>query len=108
MILSRVLAVLAAILLVGAVGVAMLGPPELPLGQAITLLDHSFLTTLRGGIRAYTGNWVWDDVLLPMLVRPAWLVPASIGLIFGGASLTVASRAGRGPHRRPGSPKRWF
>ena len=104
---SRILAVVAAILLVGAVGVAILGPPGMPLGQAISLFDHSLLATLRGGIRARAA-WAWDDVLLPLLVRPAWLVPASIGIILAGASLTVGSRAGRGPHRRPGSPKRWF
>ena len=108
MILSRALAVLAAILLVCAVGVAILVPSELPLGRAISLLDHGLLTTLHGGIRAYAATWVWDDVLLPLLVRPAWLVPAWIGLIFAGASLTVGWRAGRGPHRRPGNPKRWF
>lgn len=105
---SRILAVVAAILLVGAVGVAFLAPPGLPLGRAISLLDHGLLSTLHGGIRAYAGTWLWDDVLLPLLVRPAWLVPASIGVIFAGASVTVGSRAGRGPHRRPGSPKRWF
>jgi len=106
--LTRILAVLAAILLVGAVGVAMLGPPGLPLGRAISLLDQGLLSTLHDGIRAHVGTWLWDDVLLPLLVRPAWLVPASIGVIFAGASVTVGSRAGRGPHRRPGSPKRWF
>jgi hypothetical protein len=105
---SRILAVVAAILLVGAVGVAILGPPGLPLGRAISLLDQGLLSALHGGIRAYAGTWLWDDVLQPLLVRPAWLVPASIGLIFAGASVTVGSRAGRGPHRRPGSPKRWF
>ena len=108
MILSRILAVVAAILLVGAVGVAVLGPPGLPLGRAISLLDHGLLSALHGSIRAHAGTWLWDDVLLPLLVRPAWLVPASIGIILAGASLTVGSRAGRGPHRRPGSPKRWF
>ncbi len=105
---SRILAVVAAILLVGAVGVAILGPPGLPLGRAISLLDQGLLSALHGAIRAYAGTWLWDDVLQPLLVRPAWLVPASIGLIFAGASVTVGSRAGRGPHRRPGSPKRWF
>ena len=108
MILSRALAVLAAILLVGAVGVAVLGPPGLSLGRVISLLDHGLLSTLRGSIRAHAGGWLWDDGVLPLLVRPAWLVPAWLGLIIAGASLSVGWRAGRGPHRRPGNPKRWF
>ena len=108
MILSRILAVLAAILLVGAVGVAMLGPPEMPLGRAVFMLDHELLSTLRNAFRDRSTQWMWDDVLLPVLLRPAWLVPASFGLICAGASLTLASRQGHGPNRRPGSPRRWF
>ncbi len=109
MIVSRTFAVLAALLLVGAVALAMLAPPELPLGQALFLLDHRLPDALRGGIEGHGGGWVWREMVLPVLRRPAWLVPASIGLLCAGASLTFGSSgAGRGPRRRPGSPRRWF
>ncbi|MDE2582428.1 MAG: hypothetical protein KGL52_12410 [Rhodospirillales bacterium] len=108
MILSRTLAVLAALLLVGAVALAMLVPPELSLGQALFLLNHQLPRTLQGGIRAHLSDWMWQDVALPLLLRPVWLIPASIGLICGGASLTLGSRAGPGPRRRSGTPRGWF
>lgn len=43
MIARRILAVLSAILLVGAIALAMLGPPEVPLGQAIFMVDHDLM-----------------------------------------------------------------
>jgi hypothetical protein len=107
-ILSRILAVLAALLLVGAVAVAMLAPPDLPLGRALFLLDHDLPGALQGGIEAHFASWAWDDLALPLLVRPAWLIPAAIGLICAGISVTLGSRTGPGPRRRSGTPRGWF
>ena len=108
MILSRILAIAAALLLVGAVALAMLAPPELPLGRALFLLDPGLPHALHRGIHDHIGGWLWNDVTLPLLLRPAWLIPASIGLICAGASLTLGSRTGPGPRRRSGTPRRWF
>ena len=102
------MAVLAALLLVGAVALAMLAPPELPLGRALFLLDHDLPRALEGGIEAHFAHWMWDDVALPLLLRPVWLIPASIGLLCAGAALTLGSRAGPGPRRRSGTPRGWF
>jgi hypothetical protein len=107
-ILSRILAVLAALLLVGAVALAMLAPPDLPLGRALFLLDHDLPRALHGSIKAHFASWMWDDMVLPLLLRPAWLIPASIGLICAGASLTLGSHTGPGPRRRSGTPRGWF
>ena len=81
MIAQRILAVLAATFLVGAVALATLEPPLLPLGQALLGVDRDLLRTAHDGTVRYLGPWIWDDLAQPVLARPAWLLPASLGLI---------------------------
>jgi hypothetical protein len=98
---QRVLAVLAAILLIASVSIATLGPPGLPLGQTVILIDRSILDTIQAAIDTHLAHWVWTYLFVPWLVRPAWLLPASAGLVCAGASMTLASRhAARNQHRR--------
>lgn len=92
MIVQRIFAVLAAALLVGAVALATLGPPALPLGQVIFMLDHDVMAALRSGIEGHVAGWLWRAVVMPVLVRPAWLVPASLGLICAGTALSLSNR----------------
>ena len=92
MITQRVLAVLAAVFLVGAVATAALGPPNVPLGAALFMLDHDLLQVVEGGLQARVSLWVWDDMVMPLLMRPAWLLPAAMGLVCAGASLTLSNR----------------
>ncbi|MGC8477936.1 MAG: hypothetical protein ACP5NP_16420 [Acetobacteraceae bacterium] len=107
MIWSRTFAVIAAALLVGAVALVMLAPPGLPLGEALFRLDHRLPLALRG--TSPVSGLVWRAVLRPLLVRPAWLLPASLGMVAAGVSLTLGtSGTGRGKRRRPGSPGRWL
>jgi hypothetical protein len=89
---QRILAVLAAALLVGAVALAMLGPPAVPLGQALFMLDHDLMDALHSGIEKHVSTWLWDNVAMPMMLRPAWLVPAALGLVCGGLSLSLSTR----------------
>jgi hypothetical protein len=98
---QRVLAVIAAILLVASVSLGTLGPPGVPLGQTLFLIDHSILNTVQAAIDKHLAHWVWTYLMLPWLVRPAWLLPATLGIICAGASMTLASRhAARDQHRR--------
>jgi hypothetical protein len=98
---QRVLAVLAAVLLIASVSLAILGPVGVPLGQALILVDRSILDTVQAAIDQHLAHWIWTYVWLPWLVRPAWLLPASLGLVCAGASMTLASReAARNQHRR--------
>jgi hypothetical protein len=101
-IVQRILSVVAAALLVGAVALGLLGPPDMPLGAALFLINHDLVHAFRGGIEAHFDHWMWDDVVLPLLVRPVWLLPASLGLVFAGLSLTLAnkSRPQRSQRRR--------
>lgn len=97
MIAQRVLAVIAAILLVTAVAIATFGARSISLGQAIYLLDHDVLDKLPLWSSRTLGNWMWVAVIQPLLERPAWLVPASLGLVCIGLSLSLSNR--KTPHR---------
>ncbi len=92
MIAQRALAVIAAILLVAAVAIATFGAGRLSLGQAIYLLDHDVLDKLPLWSSRTLGKWMWTSVVQPLLERPAWLLPASLGLVCIGLSLSLSNR----------------
>ena len=92
MIAQRALAIAAAVLLVAAVAVATFGPQSVSLGQVLLLLDHDVLAKLPLWSTRVLGSWFWEALIQPLLVRPAWLVPASLGLICIGLSLSLSNR----------------
>lgn len=92
MIAQRTLAVLAAALFVAAVGIATFGSESMSLGRALYLFDHDILDKLPTWSARVLGNWVWTAVIQPLLVRPAWLVPAAGGIICAGLSLSLSNR----------------
>ena len=101
MIAQRILAVISAILLVAAVAIATFGPESISLGQALYLLDHDVLDKLPDWSTRMLGNWMWTSVIQPLLVRPAWLVPASIGIVCVGLSVSLSNRkTSHRSHRR--------
>jgi hypothetical protein len=79
-------------LLVGAVALAMLGPPEVPLGQVMFMVDHDLMEAVHTFIGTHMATWLWDYLIVPVMLRPAWLVPVALGLICAGASLTLSTR----------------
>jgi hypothetical protein len=89
---QRIFAVLAAMLLVGAVALAMLGPPSVPLGQALFMVDHDLMDALHSGVERHLSSWLWESAAVPLMLRPAWLLPAALGLICAGVSLTLSTR----------------
>jgi len=98
---QRILAVLSAILLVGSVAIATVGPPLVSLGQALYLLDEGLVERLHVFVAGHLADWAWSGVAVPLLVRPAWLIPAAIGLIFAGMALSLPNRKqARRSHRR--------
>jgi hypothetical protein len=99
--LQRIFAVLAAALLVGAVALAILVPPSQPLGDLLLMLDHDATNTVHAFVERHFSEWIWSDLAMPLLLRPAWLVPATVGLICAGAaaSISTSKPAGRS-HRR--------
>ncbi|MDA8048669.1 MAG: hypothetical protein M0002_01430 [Rhodospirillales bacterium] len=101
LILRRTLAILAAVLLVAAFALATLEPPDLPLGSLLYSIDSGLLNLLQAGIQRHLAPWIWDSVLVPVLIRPAWLLPAAGGILCAGgaATLTFTGNAR--------SPRRW-
>lgn len=97
----KILIVLAAVFLVGAIAIAILAPPGAALGQVLYDLDRGLLNMAQAGVQRHLAPWIWDSLILPVLVRPAWLVPACLGVIFAGGAATLAgSRGSRAPRRR--------
>lgn len=89
---QRVLAVIAAFFLVAAVAIATFGSGSLSVGQALNLFDHDILDRLPGWSIRIMGAWAWTSVIQPMLVRPAWLIPAFAGIVFAGLSMSLSNR----------------
>lgn len=101
MIASRILAVLAAAAFVAAFAVAMLFPAMSSLAQLLAHDDPRMLVVLHDTVAAYGPAWVWNNLAMPLLLRPAWLLPVSLGLLCAGGAMTLASRAGVArSHRR--------
>ena len=98
---QRILAVLAAVLFVGSVGLATVGPEMVSLGAVLSYLSATAETDLHHWLVRVIGPWVWDYVASPLLIRPAWLPLGSLGLICAGVALSwPPDDATRRSHRR--------
>lgn len=79
----------------------MLGPPEVPLGQMVFMIDHDLMKAMQSGIEKHLAAWIWRYLIGPLMVRPAWLVPAALGLICAGVAATFSNRkSAHRSHRR--------
>ena len=92
MIAQRVLAVISAVLLVATVAIATFGQGNFSLDQALYLIDPDIAGALPAWSSRILGDAIWRDVVQPLLVRPAWLVPASLGLVCAGLSFSMPTR----------------
>ncbi len=97
---TRILAVLAAVLLVVAFTIAAVFPPDMPLAAGLTMLDHAMLDRWQDLASAYLPAWVWPHIVVPLLVRPAWLLPACFGVVIAGAATSFASSGPASRSRR--------
>lgn len=88
---AKILAVLSAAMLVGAVAVATLGPQEMSLGDALHALDQLHFAAVQAYIRTHVSAWLWDHPVTSLLVRPPWLLPAILGVLLAGAAMTTAT-----------------
>ncbi len=101
MILQRILAVISAMFLVGTVALATLGPGTVSLGRALMSFDRGWPEAVHDWLVRGPGDWAWTAIALPLLVRPVWLVPAALGLICLGLTLSVSNRkSAHRSHRR--------
>jgi hypothetical protein len=98
---QRILAVLAAVLFVGAVGLATVGPQMVSLGGVLAYFNADAEVGMHNWLVRVLGPWAWNYVANPMLLRPAWLPPGALGLVLAGVALTLPARdATRRSHRR--------
>ncbi len=82
--LRRTFMLFSAVMLVAAFALASVGvqPPDLV--TVLGWVDASWPDRLAG----LASSWVTDRLIQPLLDRPAWLLPGSLGLIFGAAAVT--------------------
>ena len=92
---------LAAVLFVGAVGLATVGPRMVSLGAVLSYVSATGELSLHNWLVRFIGSWAWEYVARPLLIRPAWLPLGSLGLICAGVALSwPANDATRRSHRR--------
>jgi hypothetical protein len=98
---SRVLAVLAAFWLVLAFALATVIPPFTSCSELLADMDHESLVALSDWGESSLPNWLWDHGIVPVMLRPAWLVPTGLGLVLMGLAITIGSGKGVArSHRR--------
>jgi len=88
-IVSRTFAVLAAAMAVTAVALIVLTPDSMTLIQGLAQLNPELPQHVRHAIQNVFGARVWAHVVTPVLVRPVWLIPGSLGLLCAGISAST-------------------
>jgi hypothetical protein len=90
---SRIFTILAAALLVVAFALLVLPPDGMTLVQALAGMTQDapgqFLEQLQRAVTATLGTFAWVKVLVPLLVRPVWLVPLALGLFCAGIAVST-------------------
>ena len=85
---ARLFTVLAAVMGVASVALAALLPIDSALGDALIMARPGAINWLQ----EHTTPWLWNNIQIPLLVRPTWLIPVMLGLLFGGAATSVSLR----------------
>ncbi len=96
----RVVAVIAAIFLVAAFSLALLFPTAMSLGELVTTLDDRALATIQGFARTRLPEWTWSHLTVPLLMRPAWLLPTALGVVAVGVAVSLRSHQSAPRSRR--------
>ncbi len=89
MLLSRIFTVLAATMLVVTFGLIMLTPYDMPLLQGLAAYDAGLAAHIHDTIAETLGSRVWTIAFKPLLDRPIWLIPLSLGMVCVGVATTT-------------------
>jgi len=49
------------------------------LGGVWYMVHHASLNASQAGIQRYVAPWLWDPVIISILVQPAWVIAGPIG-----------------------------
>ena len=93
---ARLFTVLAAVTGVAAVALAALLPVDDALADVLIMVRPDAIDWLRD----HTALWLWNSFGASLLVRPAWMLPAMLGVLFGGAATSVSMRNAAPSRRR--------
>ena len=86
---ARVFTVVAAVMGVATVALAALLPYGYVLADALVMAQPDAIKWLQ----EHTTPWLWSFIETPLLVRPAWLIPAGFALVAGGIATSLSLRA---------------
>jgi hypothetical protein len=92
------LLIAAKLLLAAALALGFLAGWTAPLGEALFRYDPALLNTAQAGIQRHVSPVLWDDVALPLLEYPSWVLPAALGVLL--LALGAAVPLLRGGRRR--------
>lgn len=98
MIVQRVLAAIAAFFLVMAGALVAYGARGLSMEFALRRMNRTLVDSLYAGVTNTFGMWAWTELVQPVLVRPAWVSCASLGVILMGIVFTLSFKTD--PRRR--------
>jgi hypothetical protein len=84
------MAALGAASLVVSFALAIILRPLMSLGQLIMSIDQPFLMALDAAPRSGANLWLWGHIAVPLLVRPAWMLPTMLGIILIGGAAQLA------------------
>jgi hypothetical protein len=87
---AKVMAALGAVFLVAGFALASLLQPFTSLAQLAAMLDDKWMLALDHAERSGVARWLWVNVEVPVLLRPCWLLPITIGLICVGFAVSFA------------------
>ncbi len=87
---AKIMAATGALALVASFAMATLLRPFMSLGQLLTSIDQPLLMAWDKAERSGVSLWLWGNVAVPLLLRPAWLMPAMLGIVCVGAAAHLA------------------
>lgn len=87
---AKIMAAIGALSLVASFAMATLLRPFLSLGQLIMSIDQPILLAWDHAERTGVSLWLWGNIVVPLLLRPSWLIPTMLGIVCVGAAAQLA------------------
>jgi len=87
---AKLFAAVGALCLVASFAVASLMNPFATLAELLATLDHRAVLAWNRAEHSAMATWLWMHVAMPLMVRPAWLVPTGLGLVCVGVATSFA------------------